>query len=112
MIIQFEAIKVGQKVKGFIFKSKSGRLSSITTTEGDVGYGLNYHPNMDIYVGVEGEVVEVLEETFLVNFKNLRSDREECGINFDYEAGYDMWTYPIAEYLEINRNERLNELGI
>jgi hypothetical protein len=106
MIIQFEAIKVGQKVKGFIFESKDGLLL------GELGYGLNYHPNMDIYVGVEGEVVEVLEETFLVNFKNLRSDREECGINFDYEAGYDMWTYPIAEYLEINRNERLNELGI
>jgi hypothetical protein len=106
MIIQFEAIKVGQKVKGFIFESKDGLLL------GELGYGLNYHPNMDIYVGVEGEVVKVLEETFLVNFKNLRSDREECGINFDYEAGYDMWTYPIAEYLEINRNERLNELGI
>jgi len=104
MIIQFEAIKVGQKVKGFIFESKN--------TEGEVGYGLNYHPNMDIYVGVEGEVVEVLEETFLVNFKNLRSDREECSINFDYDSDYDMWTYPIAEYLEITRNERLNELGI
>jgi hypothetical protein len=106
MIIQFGAIKVGQKVKGFIFESKDGLLL------GELGYGLNYHPNMDIYVGVEGEVAEVQEETFIVKFKNLRSVREECGINFDYDSDYDMWTYPIAEYLEITRNERLNELGI
>jgi hypothetical protein len=86
-------IKVGDKVKGFIFESKS--------TEGEVGYGLNYHPNMDIYVGVEGEVAQVQEETFVVKFKNLRN-----------LSDYDMWTYPIADYIEITRHERLNELGI
>ena len=93
-------IKVGDKVKGFIFESKS---------EGDFGsrYRPNYHHHMDIYVGVEGEVSEVQKETFVVKFKNLRLTHNQI-----HHQLYDHWTYPIADYIEITRHKRINELGI
>lgn len=96
-------IKVGDKVRGFKFGEKAGDGSE-TTYSIDKATGLNYHLNMDLYVGVEGEVAKVYEETFDVRFKNLRS--------VGFSSDYDVWTYPIAEYLEIARNERLSELGI
>lgn len=82
-------VKVGDKVKGF------------KLTESDDNT-LRYHPYMDLYVGVEGEVADVQEETFVIKFKNIRNLSGE----------YDFWHYPIADYLEITRNEKLNELGI
>ena len=102
-LYHIDMIKVGDKVKGFIFESKS---------EEDFGsrYRPNYHPNMDIYVGVEGKVAEVQEETFVVKFMNLRLAYIDHIIGG--ESDYDYWTYPIADYIEITRHERLNELGI
>ena len=96
-------IKVGDKVRGFKFVETIGDGSE-TTFGIEKATGLNYHPSMDLYVGVEGVVVEVYEETFDVKFKNLRP----VGL----ESDWDRWTYPIADYLEITRNERLSELGI
>lgn len=96
-------VKVGDKVRGFKFGEKVGDGSENTFSIGKAT-GLNYHPIMDLYVGVEGEVKEVYEETFDVKFKNLRP----VGLASDL----DVWTYPIADYLEITRNEKLNELGI
>ena len=93
-------VKVGDKVRGFKFGEKIGDGSE-TTFSIDKTTGLNYHPSMDLYVGEEGEVAEVQEETFIVKFKNLRN-----------LSDYDYWTYPIADYLEITRNERLSDLGI
>ena len=98
-------IKVGDKVRGFKFGEKIGDGSE-TTFSIDKTTGLNYHPNMDLYVGVEGEVVEVQEETFDVKFKNLRL------AYIDHIIGGESWTYPIKEYLAIQREERLKELGI
>ena len=96
-------VKAGDKVRGFRFGVRIGDGSENTFSI-DKATGLNYHPSMDLYVGVEGIVEHVYEETFDVKFKNLRS----VGL----ESDWDRWTYPIAEYLEITRNERLNELGI
>lgn len=96
-------VKVGDKVRGFKFGDKIGDVTENTFAI-DKATGLNYHPSMDLYVGVEGEVKEVYEETFDVKFKNLRP----VGL----ESDWDRWTYPIADYLEITRNEKLNKLGI
>lgn len=96
-------VKAGDKVRGFKFGEKKG-YGSETTFSIHKATGLNYHPSMDLYVGVEGVVEHVYEETFDVKFKNLRS----VGL----ESDWDRWTYPIAEYLEITRNEKLNEIGI
>lgn len=94
-------VKVGDKVRGFKFGKKIGDGSETTFAIGKAT-GLNYNPIMDLYVGVEGVVEYVYEETFDVKFKNLRP----------VESDWDRWTYPIADYLEITRNERLSELGI
>lgn len=107
-------VKVGDKVRGFKFEAKKGdgseasfeigKVTGLNYNPIDKATGLNYHPSMDLYVGVEGVVEYVYEETFDVKFKNLRS----VGL----ESDWDRWTYPIADYLEITRNERLIELGI
>ena len=96
-------VKSGDKVRGFKFGEKVGDGSETTFGIGKAT-GLNYHPSMDLYVGVEGVVEHVYEETFDLKFKNLRS----VGL----ESDWDVWTYPIADYLETARNERLSELGI
>ena len=64
-------VKVGDKVRGFKFGEKIGDGSENTFAI-EKATGLNYHPNMDLYVGVEGVVEYVYEETFYVKFKNLR----------------------------------------
>jgi hypothetical protein len=99
-------VKVGDKVRGFKFGEKIGDGSENTFAIEKVT-GLNYHPNMDLYVGEEGEVSEVKEETFVVKFMNLRNLSDLL-----HFQNYDYWTYPIADYLEITRNERLSDLGI
>ena len=96
-------VKVGDKVRGFKFVEKIDDGSENTFAI-EKATGLNYHPSMDLYVGIEGVVEYVYEETFYVKFKNLRS----VGL----ESDWDRWTYPIADYLEITRNEILSELGI
>lgn len=93
-------VKVGDKVRGFKFGEKIDDGSENTFAI-EKATGLNYHPSMDLYVGEEGEVSEVKEETFVVKFKKFLS-----------LSDYDYWTYPIADYLEITRNEILSELGI
>ena len=96
-------VKAGDKVRGFSFGVRIGDGSENTFSI-EKATVLNYHPSMELYVGVEGEVEHVYEETFDVKFKNLRP----VGL----ESDWDRWTYPIADYLEITRNERLSELGI
>lgn len=88
-------VKAGDKAKGFKFGNQIGGASYQWSRRA-------YHPDMDLYVGAEGEVAFVEEETFVIKFKNIRNLSGE----------YDFWHYPIAEYLEIKRSERLSELGI
>lgn len=76
-------IKVGDKAKGFKFHAL--RNSAI----------LNYYIQMDRFVGVEGVISDVGTETFSIFYEGV---------------GY--WSYPIKEYLAIQRENKLKELGI
>ena len=76
-------IKVGDKMKGFKFPAFNN--SAI----------LNYNRGMNRFVGVEGVVSDVGTDTFSIFYDGV---------------GY--WSYPIKEYLAIQREQRLNEIGI
>jgi hypothetical protein len=76
-------MKIGDKVKGFKFTAFNN--SAI----------LNYNRDMNRFVGVEGVVSDVGTETFSIFYEGV---------------GY--WSYPIQEYLAIQRERRLKELGI
>jgi hypothetical protein len=74
---------LGDKVKGFKFPAFNN--SAI----------LNYHSDMNRFVGVEGVVSDVGTETFSIFYDGV---------------GY--WSYPIQEYLAIQREQKLKEIGI
>ena len=76
-------IKVGDKVKGFKFPAFNN--SAI----------LNYNRDMNRFVGVEGVVSDVGTDTFSIFYDGV---------------GY--WSYPIKEYLALQREQRLNEIWI
>ena len=77
-------IKVGDIVKGFRFRGHSV---------------LSYDPEMENYYGVEGSVrfVEQEYDRFMIEFEDHNGSK---------------WWYPLSEYLEAQRDERLKELGI
>ena len=76
-------MKKGDKAKGFKFRTARNSAN------------INYNEQMDRFVGVEGVVTDVGTDTFSI---------------FYHGVGY-CW-YPIKEYLVIQREERLKELGI
>ena len=86
-------IKVGDKAKGFRFETSSGanRFSWY---------------QMEKFIGVEGIVKGVRPEinelviSFMVTTKNVT------------ELHWQHWTYPLDEYLVLQREQRLNEIGI
>ena len=77
-------IKLGDKAKGFKFPEFRNSAS------------LSYNKQMDRFVGAEGFVCDVGSDTF----------------DILYDDKVTRWTYPIKEYLAIQRAERLKELGI
>lgn len=77
-------IKLGDKAKGFKFPEFRNSAS------------LSYNKQMDRFVGTEGFVCDVGSDTF----------------DILYDDKVTRWTYPIQEYLAIQREERLRELGI
>lgn len=79
-------MKVGQKAKGFWFES------NITDKIGFI-------KEMRRYVGKEGTVTDV------------RYLKWGSCFDISFDDG-KKWSYPMEEYLRINREERLNELGI
>lgn len=79
-------MKVGQKAKGFWFES------NITDKIGFI-------KEMRRYVGKEGTVTDV------------RYLKWGSCFDISFDDG-KIWSYPMEEYLRINREERLNELGI
>lgn len=94
-------IKIGDRIRGFSFED-SDRLE--------------YHINMRWFEGVEGEVVALEAEKF-----NLRFQCADIVINEQMPAHFlwsmskrttITWYYPIADYLKIQREERLKELEI
>lgn len=78
-------MKKGDKAKGFKFRGGGGRNSA----------NINYNEQMDRYVGVEGVVTDVGPDTFSILYD-----------------GVGHWSYPIKEYLAIQRENKLKELGI
>lgn len=81
-------MKIGDKAKGFEFTDQM-RSKFIAMTS-----------SMYNLIGVEGTIVEINYDQggFLICF------------GFDYNG--QAWWYPIDEYMKIQREERLNELGI
>lgn len=83
-------VKVGQKVKGFRFKDKDN--SSM----------LNWSEyNMAKYIGVEGTIMEIIE--------SLKFNDKTYINYFSIQFGKynEVWSYPIQEYLEYMRDEKL-----
>ena len=86
-------IKVGDRAKGFRFETSSGanRFSWY---------------QMEKFIGVEGIVKGVRPEinelviSFMVTTTNVT------------ELHWQHWTYPLDEYLALQREQRLNEIGI
>lgn len=77
-------IKLGDKAKGFNFFTFKNSAN------------LCYNKQMERFVGTEGVVCDVGSDTF----------------DILYDDKVTRWTYPIQEYLAIQRAERLREIGI
>ena len=78
-------IKVGDRVKGFEFAEQRRSLFVAMTTP------------MYNLIGVDGTIVEIDHDngSFKIEFGNKTA-----------------WWYPINEYLVLQREQRLNEIGI
>ena len=89
-----EGIKIGQKAKGFRFDNSSGVL---------------YAEEMEKMAGKTGTITAIYEDRFTITFDDdlCRNPytRNSCPLEI-------RWTYPIGKYLEIQREEKLKELGI
>jgi hypothetical protein len=81
-------MKEGDKAIGFRFITQNNSA------------GIIYVTQMDNYVGKSGTVVIGIGTTWPGAFE----------IQFD--EPYNIWTYPILEYLTLQREEKLKELGI
>lgn len=97
-------IEKGQKIRGFRFcKENSANLI--------------WSESMERFVGVEGTVCKIAEGPASVGWRfEIRFPREWDG---DYgNPANSSWSntvgamYPLAEYLQIMREERLAEIGI
>ena len=100
-------IQVGDKVKGFRFDDE-----------------VNWFAPMSHYIGVEGTVVKILNDIlndqpyyFEVKFNSLIPEYNSCVTRvYDKETSryenVEYWCYPIKEYVAIQREEKLKELGI
>lgn len=84
-------MKIGDRVKGFEFaEQRRAKFISMTT-------------HMYNLIGVDGTIVEIDHDngSFKIEFGNKNADN-----------GTSAWWYPIDEYLMIQREQRLKELGI
>ena len=79
-------MNIGDKAKGFKF------------TDHKNSAGLGYHERMEKHVGMSGTINDIGP------FPNV-------WFTIEYESGAS-YGYPIREYLVIQREERLKELGI
>lgn len=77
-------MKKGDKAIGFRFES----------------FYLSYDPEMESFCGVEGTVAFV------------EQDYDKFMIEFIIEGASWRWWYPLSEYIEKRREEKLRELGI
>jgi len=93
-------IKVGDKAKGFRFETFIGYQPILPY------FGVHWNPQMEKFIGVEGIVKGVRPEinelviSFMVTTTNVT------------ELHWQHWTYPLDEYLVLQREQRLNKIGI
>jgi hypothetical protein len=93
-------IKVGDKAKGFRFETSLESHLPVTFI------GVHWNNQMEKFIGVEGIVKGVRPEinevviSFMVTTTNVT------------ELHWQHWTYPLDEYLVLQREQRLNEIGI
>ena len=88
-------IKVGDRAKGFEFAEGEERMTE----------------SMYRYIGLEGTIVEISNDVFRIEFDNVVRSPKYLKSNSKCFPKISWW-YPISKYLEIQREERLNELGI
>ena len=89
-------MKIGDRVKGFEFgEQRRAKFVSMTT-------------HMYNLIGVDGTIVEIDHDngTFKIEFGNKND------YYYNRDNGTSAWWYPIDEYLMIQREQRLKELGI
>lgn len=93
-------IKIGQKAIGIRFEH---RINSA---------GLHWYSEMESSIGREGIVTDIIdfpEEKFGITrpnrYFNIRFQERT-------KSTSGTWSYPITEYIELMRDEKLNELGI
>jgi hypothetical protein len=101
-------MKVGDKVKGLRFYDS-----------------FSWFESMSLYIGVEGTVVGIINDILNdqpyyieVQFISLRKGYNNADVIkvFNEETSryenVEYWCYPIKEYIAIQRDEKLKELGI
>ena len=104
-------IKVGDRAKGFRFETSSG------TNRFSRYFGVHWNNQMEKFIGVEGIVKGVRPEinelviSFMVTTTNVTELHWQAEIN-DCDTFKMHWTYPLDEYLVLQREHRLNEIGI
>lgn len=91
-------IKRGDKAKGFRFDTSSG---------------VRWNYLMEQFVGVEGIARQVRPKMneLVIGFIGTPIHVDTFRV-MPAEPYMQHWIYPLDEYLEITRNERLSELGI
>ena len=88
-------IKRGDNAKGFRFETSSE-------------FGVHWNNQMEKFIGVEGIVKAVRPEINELVISFIVTTR----LNGFIESHSQHWTYPLDEYIALQREIKLNELGI
>jgi len=90
-------IKRGDRAKGFRFKTSTNTY-----------FGVDWNNQMEKFIGVEGIVKDVRPEINEIVISFIVTTR----LNGFIESHSQHWTYPLDEYIALQREIKLNELGI
>lgn len=85
-------IKRGDRAKGFSFKTST----------------INWNTQMEKFIGVEGIVKAVRPEINEIVISFIVTTR----LNGFIESHSQHWTYPLDEYIALQRDMKLHQLGI
>lgn len=88
-------IKRGDRAKGFRFETSSSEF-------------VHWNTQMEKFIGVEGIVKGVIPEINEIVISFIVTTR----LNGFIESHSQHWTYPLDEYLALQREMKLNQLGI
>ena len=90
-------IKRGDRAKGFSFNTSTNTY-----------FGVDWNNQMEKFIGVEGIVKGVRPEINELVISFIVTTR----LNGFIESHSQHWTYPLDEYIALQREMKLNELGI